>query len=72
MDASANLPDLADWMMYGGGIAALVGLVLSGFKNRAGASSGMAQPLAILGIAVFVLGLAIAIYQGVLEIGGMP
>ncbi len=72
MDLSANLPALADWMMYGGGAAALAGLVLSAFTSRAGGSAGMAQPLAILGIVVFVAGLALAIHQGMLGIAALP
>lgn len=72
MDVTGNLPDLADWMMYGGGIAALVGLVMCGVKNRADASSGMAQPLVVLGIVVFVAGLVLAIQEGIVQIGGLP
>ena len=72
MDGSANLPELVNWMMYGGGVAALVGLVLCAIDSRAGGSSGMAQPLAFLGIVIFVIGLGLGIYQGVLDIGGAP
>ena len=72
MDVSANLPALAGWMMYGGGIAALIGLIAYAARSRTGPSTGMAQPLTALGIVVFVTGLALAIHQGMIEIGAAP
>lgn len=72
MDGATNLPALADWMMYGGGATAVVGIALSALRNRADASSGMAQPIAILGIVVFLIGLVMAVQQGALDIGAMP
>lgn len=72
MNGAANLPDLADWMMYGGGAVALVGLALSAFRNRAEVSPGMAQPIAILGIVVFLIGLVLAVQEGIVDIGAMP
>ncbi|MDH3473483.1 MAG: hypothetical protein OEM59_07310 [Rhodospirillales bacterium] len=72
MNGATSLPDLADWMMYGGGAAAVVGLALSVLRNRAEASSGMAQPLAVLGLFVFLAGLMIAVQQGAIDIGAAP
>jgi len=72
MNGANNLPDLADWMLYGGGAVAVLGLILSAVRNRTEVGAGMAQPIAILGIVVFLVGLVMVVQQGTLDIGAMP
>jgi hypothetical protein len=71
MNGSTHLPALAEWMMYGGGAVALVALFLAAMRNRAEARSGMLQTIAVLGIVVFLIGLVLAVQQGVVDIGGI-
>lgn len=71
MEGASNLPALADWLMYGGGAVAVVGILLSAFRSRADAHPGMAQPLAVLGMIVFLIGFVLAVQQGALDLSGI-
>jgi hypothetical protein len=71
MNGATHLPALADWMMYGGGTVAVIALFLSVMRKRAEAGSGMSQTIAVLGIAVFLIGLVLAMQQGALDLGGI-
>jgi hypothetical protein len=72
MNEATNLPALADWMMFGGGAVAALGLVLWAVRNRAKAPSGMAPTMAVLAIVVFLIGLVMVVHQGARDIGAMP
>jgi hypothetical protein len=59
--ASAEFSTVVEWLMYGGGITALVGLAFS-FGSRG--YGGMSKPLAVIGIVCFALGVLLGIYGG--------
>jgi hypothetical protein len=71
MNGSTHLPDLAEWMMYGGGGVALIALFLAAMRKRAETSSGMLQTVAVLGILIFLIGLVLAVQEGIVDIGGI-
>ena len=66
MTASAEFAIVVDWLMYGGGLLALMGLGLSFVRDRGTHAGGLAKPMAYAGIALLVLGVLLGLYGDIL------
>ncbi len=66
MAASAEFATMVEWLMFGGGIIALVGLGMSFPGRHAVGVSGMSKPVAFIGIFLFALGVLLGTYGGIL------
>ena len=64
MIASAEFSTVVEWLMYGGGITALVGLAVAFLGSHGGTGTGMAKPITVIGIVCFALGVLMGIYGG--------
>ncbi len=66
MAASAEFATVVEWLMFGGGIIALVGLGMSILSRHPVSGSGMSKPVAFIGIFLFALGVLLGTYGGIL------